>query len=59
MLVSLGSGLLQWALYSLFYWHFDLSSIRAMLMSVVMTAAIFPLVVLPLSAFNRSMAERT
>lgn len=59
MLVSLGAGLLQWLLYSLFYWHFDFSSIRAVLMSVVMTAAIFPLIVLPLSAFNRTMAERS
>ena len=58
MLVSLGSGLLQWALYSLFIWDFEFTSIRATLMSVVMTAAIFPLIVLPLSAFNKSMAER-
>jgi len=58
MLVTLGAGLLQWLLYSVFNWHFDLSSIIPILMSVVMTSAIFPLIVLPLSAFNRSMAER-
>ncbi|MDE1151452.1 MAG: rod shape-determining protein MreD [Micavibrio sp.] len=58
MLVTFGAGMLQWLLYSVFFWHFDVSSIVAILMSVVMTSAIFPLIVLPLSAFNRTMAER-
>lgn len=57
-LVALGSGLLQWVLYSTFNQHFDLVALKPVLFSVFMTAAIFPLIVLPLAAFNRSLPER-
>lgn len=57
-LVSFGAGILQWLFYSAFYQHFDLLALRPILMSVIMTAAVFPLIVLPLAAFNKSLAER-
>lgn len=57
-LVALGAGLLQWVLYSSFNQHFDFAALKPVLLSVFMTSAIFPLIVLPLAAFNRSLAER-
>lgn len=57
-IVALGSGVFQWLLKSLFDAQFDIGSLRPMLVSVFMTAAVFPLIVLPLSAFNKALAER-
>lgn len=57
-LVSFGAGVFQWLLYSLFNQQFELVALRPILVSVLMTSAIFPLIVLPLAAFNRSLAER-
>lgn len=57
-IVAVGAGLFQWILKSLFDFHFDVGSLRPMLVSVVLTAAVFPLIVLPLSAFNKALAER-
>ena len=57
-IVALGSGVFQWVLKSLFDEQFDIGSLRPMLVSVFMTAAVFPLIVLPLSAFNKALAER-
>lgn len=56
-LLALGAGLLQWVLYSLFYNHFDIWVLKPMLVSVAVTAAVFPLFVLPLSALNKSLAD--
>ncbi len=58
-LVSLGAGLLQWLLYAGFNQDFDIGALRPILMSVIMTAAVFPLIVLPLAAFNKSLADRS
>jgi rod shape-determining protein MreD len=58
-LVSLGAGLLQWLLYAGFHREFDIGALRPILMSVIMTAAVFPLIVLPLAAFNKSLADRS
>jgi rod shape-determining protein MreD len=55
-LVAVGAGVLQWALVSLFNW--DLLSIETTIVSGLMTAAIFPLAVVPLSAFNKPLADR-
>lgn len=57
-LVSLGVGLLQWVLYAAFNQAFEIAALKPILISVIMTAAIFPLIVLPLAAFNKSLAER-
>jgi rod shape-determining protein MreD len=55
-LVAIGASAMQWALYSLFY--LEAVSVRDCLMSALMTAAVFPLVVMPLSAFNKMLADR-
>jgi len=55
-LVALGASLLQWGLVCLFDWR--LMSVKPALMSALLTAAFYPLAVMPLSAFNKTLAGR-
>lgn len=55
-LVSVGAGGLQWGLVSLFHW--SLLPFEPTLMSALLTTAIFPLAVVPLSVFNKPLADR-
>jgi rod shape-determining protein MreD len=55
-LVATGASALQWALFSLY--NLQLVAVRDCIMSALMTAAVFPLVVMPLSAFNKMLADR-
>jgi rod shape-determining protein MreD len=55
-LVALGANALQWALGSLFNW--SLMPVESALMSALLTTAIFPIAVLPLSVFNKPLADR-
>ena len=52
---ALAAGILQWALFSLFY--LNLMSIRPALMSALLTAIVFPLTVPPLAALNRLLVR--
>jgi rod shape-determining protein MreD len=52
-MVALGAALLQWAIYSLFEWHW--MPMKPLLISAIMTGLIFPLAVLPLYAINRAV----
>ena len=54
-MVALGAGVVQWALFSLF----DLAFVSAkpMLISVVLSAFLFPLLVLPLAAVHKVLAD--
>ena len=54
--VSMGAGCLQWALASLFNWA--LMPLEPTLISALLTTAIFPVAVLPLSVFNKPLADR-
>lgn len=54
-LVAVGAAALQWMLVSLF--NLQAVSIRDCIMSALMTSAVFPLVVMPLSAFNKMLAD--
>lgn len=54
--VALGAGLLEWLLFSLF--NFTLVSTKSVLLSVVLSAFLFPVVVLPLAAVNRALLGR-
>ncbi len=55
-LVSVGAELLQWGAVSLFNWA--VMPLESNLMSALLTTAIFPLAVLPLSIFNKPLADR-
>ncbi|TAL32761.1 MAG: rod shape-determining protein MreD [Alphaproteobacteria bacterium] len=55
-LVAMGAGILQWALVSLFNW--TLLSIETTLVGGLLTAVLFPLAVVPLSVFNKPLADR-
>lgn len=55
-LVTVGAGVLQWALVSLFNWA--VLPLEPTLISALLTTAIFPVAVLPLSLFNKPLAER-
>ncbi|HYD19269.1 MAG TPA: rod shape-determining protein MreD [Patescibacteria group bacterium] len=57
-LVTLTAGLFQWLVYSAFNQSFEIQTLQPVLISAVMTSVIFPLIVLPLSAFNKKLAER-
>lgn len=50
-LVALGAGLIEWGVFSLF--NTTLAALKPMLISTVLTAALFPAVVLPLAATHR------
>ena len=54
--VSMGAGVLQWALVSLFNW--TILPLEPTLMSALLTTAIFPLAVPLLSVFNKPLADR-
>ena len=54
-LVALGAGIVQWALFSLFELAFV--SAKPMLISVTLSAFLFPLFVLPLAAVHKALAE--
>lgn len=56
-LVALGAALMQWAFFSLFY--LEIVSVRPALFSAFLTALLFPLVVWPLSSFNRTLAVKS
>jgi rod shape-determining protein MreD len=55
-LVSVGAGCLQWAFVSLFNW--TPMPLQSTLVSALLTTAIFPLAVVPLSMFNKPLADR-
>jgi rod shape-determining protein MreD len=55
-IVSIGAGVLQWAAVSVFNWA--IMPLEPNLMSAALTTVIFPLAVLPLSLFNKPLAER-
>lgn len=54
--VSLGAGLLQWILFSLFYGA--VVPLVPVLVSIIVTAAVFPIFVPVLARLNRLLAER-
>lgn len=54
--VALAAGLLQWLLFSIFYG--DIVPLLPVLVSVLVTTAVFPIVVLPLAKFNKMLADR-
>jgi rod shape-determining protein MreD len=54
-LVAFGSGLVQWALFSLF--DLMVFSPRPMLVSTLLSAFLFPLVVLPLGMAHKALVE--
>lgn len=54
-LEALLAGILQWTVFSLF--NTSLMSIASPLISVLMTAVLFPLVVLPLAAANKMLED--
>lgn len=55
-LVAGVAAVLQWALFSLFY--FETMDVRAVLASALLTCLVFPVVVWGLSAFNKTLAAR-
>ena len=54
-LVAFGAGVVQWMLFSLF--NLALVSAKPMLISVILSAFLFPLCVLPLAAVHKALAE--
>lgn len=56
-LVAFLSGLLQWAVFSLF--ELRLMSIRPVLAGVLLTAVVFPLIAKPLYIINRRLERRS
>jgi len=54
--VALGAGVLEWLLFSLF--NFTVIAIKSMVLSVILSAVLFPVVVLPLAAVNRALLGR-
>jgi rod shape-determining protein MreD len=54
--VALAAGLAQWLLFSLFY--LSIVPPLPVLISAAVTAAVFPLVVLPLAKLNKVLAEK-
>jgi rod shape-determining protein MreD len=55
-LVALGAGFLQWLLFCLY--NLSLVSVKPMLASVVLSAFLFPVAVLPLAAVHRALSDR-
>jgi len=54
--IALGAGAAQWALFSLF--NLTLISVKPMLVSSVLSALLFPLMVLPLAMLHKALAAR-
>lgn len=57
VLVAFVTAILQWALFSLFYG--ELITVKPVLVSALLTCALFPLAVPALSAFGRWIAQRS
>ncbi len=55
-LLAFGAALLQWIFFMLFY--LEVISLKPALFSGFLTALLFPLVVWPLSAFNKALAVK-
>jgi rod shape-determining protein MreD len=54
-LVALGAGVVQWIVFSLF--DLTLVSVRPMLVSTILSAFLFPVVVVPLAAIHKALAD--
>jgi rod shape-determining protein MreD len=54
-LVALGAGAVQWALFSLF--NVALVPVKSTLISIVLSAVLFPVAVLPLAAVHKALAD--
>ncbi len=54
-LIALGAGTVQWLLFTLF--NLALVPAKPMLISVVLSTFLFPLLVLPLSAVHKALAD--
>lgn len=56
-LVAFIAGILQWMVFSLFEFHF--MSIKPVLIGSLMTAVVFPLIVMPLFRINKRLERRS
>ena len=54
-LVALGAGAVQWVLFCLF--NLALVSAKSLLISVILSAVLFPLAALPLAAVHKALAD--
>ena len=56
VLIALGAGVMQWALFALF--NLTLISVKPMLISSVLSVLLFPLMVLPLTMLHKVLTAR-